>query len=201
MARERYYRRGTDPGPSKVRNWIEKWYGDSGDLQIGDFSISTPSPTDISKMKSSKTYQSAFQKNQSKLHSFLKFVAYNWLSTTSNSQPQYEQQMYLPIDELLQDVKVVGGTFDPCLPQLIEKGRRDVYAMFGVMMSVDVFCDRTSVEVGYTQPFNICMPLIEDLAEYVVWIHFPKAINATDFEPNQHEIGSVHAYKFSIIPT
>lgn len=190
------YRKGIDPGYESVRPWIDQWYGDSSELDIEIVTISIPHVGAESDIARTDKYRKAFRGNETPLHGVLKYAAYEWLSTNCSEEPVYEQKIYTPIDELTSLVTHIG-TFDPTVPQLIEKGRIDVWAGDGLVIMADVYCERCSVEVGYTQPFNLFTPMLDDLTDMAVWVPFPKGIKPNDYDPFSNLLKSVNAYKFA----
>jgi len=146
------------------------------------------------------TFRDAFRGNETQLHGFLKLVAWRWLVDNKKTTPIFEQEMYFPIDELVENVRIKGSSFDITKPQIIEKGRNDVIATHGKIIRADVFCSETSVEVGYTQPLSLCMPLLDGLAESVVWLPYPKGASVSTFNAETNVDGHVLAYEFKLKP-
>lgn len=189
------YRKGIDPGIESVRPWIEQWYGDSSELDVELVQISIPhiEPDGVA---STDKYRKAFRGKETPLHGLLKYAAYEWLGVSCPEEPVYEQQIYTPIEELTNLVTHVG-TFDPTTPQLIDKGRTDVWAGDGLIIMADVYCGRCSVEVGYTQPFNLFTPMLDDLTDMAVWLPFPKGMSPSEYNPLSNLVESVNGYKFT----
>jgi hypothetical protein len=106
-------------------------------------------------------------------------------------------QMYFPIPELLRGVEFIGDTFDPSQAQVIEKGRRDVFCSHGDAIFVDVYVKGYSVEVGATQPYNLCMPLLQGLVEKAIWIPFPKDVERRAFDPMTSQLKALKAYELT----
>jgi len=198
MANTRFHRTGIDPGLNRVRAWIDRWCDDTSNLRIRELSIPCPVVAGINDTKSAKAYSAASQRNETPLHSFLKFAAWVWLCSTigKDAKPQYETRMYLPMEELLEGVKISGSTFDPRKPQILRRGRQDVFAEFGSTISVDVYCKRHSVEVGFTQPFNLCMPLFTGIVSRSTWIPYPKSVAPEQFIPGS--LKAVVAYELEL---
>lgn len=199
----RYHREGIDPGLSGVKEWVARWYEEPADFSIREFSIECPTRDQLKVLCNSKAYRAASQRNELPLHSYLKFLAWAYLreAKTGRRQPAYEMQMYFPIPELLKGVRFVGNTFDPSRAQVIEKGRRDVFCSYGDAICVDVYVKGLSVEVGATQPYNLCMPLLERLVEKAIWIPFPPAVEKRQFNPMTCPLKSVNAYEFTPSPS
>lgn len=197
----RSYREGIDPGLQGTRKWLEQWYGDSSDLLISEISLTCPNVQDVMTPVQRKSYKQAFQRNETPLHSYLKFAAWEWLNSRKNKgiKPDYEVQMYFPFEDLLEGVTFTGSTFDPSVAQLIAKGRQDVFADFGSIIFADVLCGRCSVEIGFTQPLNLCMPLLEDLVDKSIWIPFPKGIEPRQFDPLTYNLVKVAAYEIELL--
>lgn len=201
MGKSQFHRKGIDPGLPKVRPWIELWYGDSSeDIEINEFSMPVPSYHTLKQKTGIDAFRDAFKGNETQLHGFLKLVAWHWLVDRKESTPIFEQEMYFPIEELAGNVKIRGSSFDITKPQMIEKGRNDVIATYGKIIRSDVFCTETSVEVGYTQPLSICMPLLDELAERVVWLPYPKGVSASTFDVENSVVREVFAYEFKLRP-
>ena len=137
------------------------------------------------------------------MHSYLKFIAWTYLDGTKSGtrKPQYETQMYFPFPDLLEGVRLIGNTFDPSKAQVIAKGRQDVLGNYGDMINVDVYVDGCSAEAGYTQPYNLCMPLLERLVKKAMWLLFPKSIDPQGFNPIAHHLKSVVAYEIKASPS
>jgi len=191
------YRKGIDPGIGSVRHWIDKWYGDSTEIKIELLKIPVPGVAQGGAIHKSPQYIAAFRGNETPLHGMLKFAAYEWLRSQCNEIPLYEQTIYTPIEELTSRVRCINCTFDPTIPQLIEKGRIDVQAENGIIIVADLYCERCTLEVGYTQPFNLFTPMLDDLVDASIWLPFPKGITAKNFDPLVDLLGIVNAYKFS----
>lgn len=213
MTRQKeYYREGIDPGSvANVRAWLEQWYGNSSDIRVAKTKFIFPPP----ERESGPNFKSAFQGNQTPLHGYLKFVAYQKLyedqkslkyiskkAGYSNPQPEYEVGMYYPIEELLEGITEYSGAFDIFAPQVIEKGRADVCADFGEIRYVDVYCrillSSVSVEVGYTQPYNLLLPLLHGLVKTATWLPFPNKLDPRNFDLNDKIIRGATAYEISI---
>jgi len=191
------HRKGIDPGVDSVRSWIDKWYGDSSEINIELLKISVP-PVD----KGGSTYKSpqfaaAFRCKETPLHGMLKYAAYEWLRSLCIEAPVYEQTIYTPIEELTSKVTYSNFTFDPTIPQLVEKGRTDVWAGDGIVIVADLYWKRCTVEVGYTQPFNLFTPMLDGLVDTSVWIPFPKGVAVREFKPAANLLSVVNAYKFT----
>ena len=198
MAKVRFHRTGRDPGLTGVRAWIDRWCDDTSDLRIRELSIPCPDVTGTQSQKAARAYSTSFQRNETSLHSFLKFAAWAWLSSKigKHAKPEYETQMYLPMEDLLEGVKISGSTFDPRKPQVLKRGRRDVFAEFGSIISVDVYCSKHSVEVGFTQPFNLCMPLFQGIVHRSIWLPYPKNVLPKQFAPGS--LKTVVAYELEL---
>ncbi|MEW8350660.1 MAG: hypothetical protein AB2689_21645 [Candidatus Thiodiazotropha taylori] len=212
MTRQKeYYREGVDPEKTaNVRLWLEQWYGDSSAIKISKTKFKFPAST----KERGTPFKSAFQKNQSTLHGYLKFIVYyklyedqqslRYISNKagySHPKPEYEVRMYYPIEELLEEITQYSGTFDIFEPQVIEKGRTDVYAEYGEIKSVDVYCEilasSISVEVGYTQPCNLLLPLLYGLVNTAIWVPFPRKLDPSNFDLKNKGIRTATAYEIS----
>ena len=209
MANVRFHRKGVDPGLDGVRDWIGRWCEDASDLRIREIAIPCPTRKDIKDPKRGKAFRSASQRNETPLHSYLKFAAWTWLSSTIGKKaiPQYETRMYLPIEEHLKGVTVKAGTFDPRKPRILTNDEKPtaytgtfaspefLFANLGDIITVDVYCEKRSVEVGKTQPYNLCMPLFTGLVRSAVWIPYPRGIAPDHFSPG--DLSAVVAYEIT----
>ena len=195
----RYHRKDSDPGLSGVKEWVARWYEEPSDFSIREFSIKCPKPEQLKMLCKSKAYISASQRSELPLSSYLKLLAWIYLSAAKcgRGQPEYEVQMYFPTPELLRGVQFSGNTFDPSQAQVIEKGRQDVFCSHGDAIFVDVYVKGFSVEVGATQPYNLCMPLLERLVEKAIWIPFPKNVGRRESDPMTCQLKSVKAYELT----
>ena len=193
-----YYRKGDDPGSVGVRTWVDKWYGESSDLRIDEISIPVKPFISSQPVSKSEEFLAAAHKKQSSLHAFLKLVAHNWLANTCEQLPVYEQEMYFVDKEAVQNVFFKGLDLDPKVSQLLPKGYKLFDATFGITIVADVYCSRRTVEVGSTQPFNLCMPLLESLAEKSIWVPFPRGIQKAAFDPDEVYLSEIVAYEFSL---
>lgn len=199
----RYHRKGVDPGLAGVKEWIARWYEEPADFLIRDISIKCPRFTSMNDPSKSKAYKAASQRNESPLHSFLKFTAWTYLEAARSSKrkPQYEIEMYFPFPELMRGVRVSGTNFDPSRAQVIEKGRHDVFCEFGYSINVDVYAEGCSVEAGFTQPSNLCMPLLEGLVQKVLWLPYPKSVDPQGFDLMNSNLKSLIAYEIKASPS
>lgn len=207
MARN-YYRKGVDPGFLNTRPWIDKWMGDSSDIAISCITIDLPD-TKNSAFVGETAYKGAFRGKETPLHAYLKYGLFKWLEREIGGFPVYEQKIYSPIDEwaecsdnrqilIMKDEKWVFDDFDPSVPQLIEKGRV-IYQHCGIDISADVYCQGVSVEIGYTQPFNLLTPLLDGVVNSAIWVPFPKGIESKRFDPFVSDLEAVTGYKFELI--
>jgi len=142
------------------------------------------------------------------LHAYLKYGLFKWLERETGGFPVYEQKVYSPIDEwvaragngqilIMKDGKTHFDDFDPSVPQLIEKGRL-IYQHCGIDIFVDVYCQGVSVEIGYTQPFNLLTPLLDGVVDSAIWVPFPKGIESKRFDPSASGLEFVAGYKFEL---
>ena len=191
------YRKGIDPGIDSVRPWIDQWYGDSSEIHIELLTIKVPQIDQGSLTCEHPKFSAAFRGKETPLHGMLKYAAYEWLCGHCAETPVYEQQIYSPIEDITSRVNYLNHTFDPTIPQLIAKGRSDVFAGDGMLLIADLYCERHTVEVGYTEPFNLFTPMLDDLADASIWIPFPRNVVAKEFKPADNSLSFVNAYKFT----
>lgn len=205
MARN-YYRKGIDPGFLNTRLWIEKWMGDSSGISISCITIDLPD-TKNGVFGDGAAYKEAFRGKETPLHAHLKYAMFKWLEKEIGGFPVYEQKIYSPIDELaercsnrraliIKDREWIFDDFDPSVPQLIEKGRV-IYQHCGIDISADVYCQGVSVEIGYTQPFNLLTPLLDGVVNSAIWVPFPKGVESKRFDPFVSGLEAVAGYKFA----
>ncbi len=110
--------------------------------------------------------------------------------------------MYFAIDdEFTKQITIIGSSFDIRQSQLIERGRTDFDPSYGIIIRTDVFGGETTIEVGYTEPFNLCMPLLEGLAKTAIWLPFPKKVSEEFDVKNIPEINLVTAYELKLHST
>ena len=207
MARN-YYRKGVDLGFLNTRLWIEKWMEDSSIISISCMNIDLPSfRSEV--VKNDPAYKEAFRGKETPLHSHLKYGLFKWLEREKGVLPIYEQKIYSPVDEwvernsnrcvlIVEDGKLFVDDFDPSVPQLIEKGRV-ISQHCGIDISADLYCRGMSVEIGYTQPFNLLTPLLDGVVISALWVPFPKGIEARRFDPCGSNLATVTAYKFELV--
>jgi hypothetical protein len=193
-----------DLGIQKVEAWLEDWLGPHTLVSLKRFEIDAGSL--VAKTPSfvlSKKYKDALTKNQSRVHGHLKYLARLWLETQPSEvsiggKPDYEVGMYFPDYVFLKrsNFKPSVGYFDFRKPQLLlPKGRRDVDASFGRTTYADVLGNCTSIEVGRTSPFNLCMPLLERLVSRSIWIPFPVKGFTARTDPLELNLAMLSAYE------
>ena len=209
-ARGRAYRKSSTSGTDDVRTWIGKWWGDTKDLAIREFSISVPAPSSIKKLHDDEVFKTSFRnKRDSDLHSLLKYAAWIWLSKEESialpcqsDLVRFEQMIYLPSTEGSSFniyTHPLGGDFDWTMAQPIRRGDRNVSAAEGLVRTVDVFGKGTNIEVGNTQPFNLLSPLTDILTRRAVWVPFPAGVRPKDFELENSKLRPVTSYEIRFV--
>jgi len=205
-ARGRAYRKSHASGSDDVRKWVGKWWGDTGDLEIRQFTINVPAPSMIRKIYGDEVFITAFRnKVDSALHSLLKYAAWNWLSRKKSvalpcqsNLIRFEQQIYSPshAESEFRDVyHPLGGEFDGTMAQLLRRGDNTVCVGDGHKSTVDVFGKGTNIEVGNTQPFNLLTPVTDLLSMRAVWVPFPTGLHPKDFVLDRDKLGKAVAYE------
>ncbi len=63
-----------------MRDWIERWYGDSKDLEISEISIPVPDYQTFNDEVGTVVNKEALKGKQTALHVHLKIVAWHWLN-------------------------------------------------------------------------------------------------------------------------
>jgi len=195
-----------DPGQDRVESWLEDWLGPHTLVSLRPFEIDAKSLTVWkSRYRTTKKYKEAFAQHQSLFHSHLKFLGRLWLEDEAlpeaafSSDVEYEVRMYFPDPRLAGQFAVYGRAFDFTRPQvLLPKGRRDVIADFGKIICADVFGRDTTVEIGRTSPYNLCMPGLSKLVGRSVWIPFPSIPFKADSDPDEMEVDVLSAYEIKV---
>lgn len=211
--RGRSYRQSHSSGIDHAASWVAKWWGDDlTDLSITEFSIECPSAKKLRLYAEDASYTDAFRKkNESDLHKLLKFSAWLWLEHQKplkgfeDERSEIEQLAYFP-SEVAESVIVSypDGTpenhkFDIALPQLVPKGFQYAQFSYGHIITIDVFGKGRNIEVGQTQPMNLCYPFLYGMSDAAVWIPFPDGIKPKEFSLTRHELRIIPAYEFRLV--
>lgn len=208
-ARGRAYRKSKTSGIDDVRKWVGKWWGDTDDLEISEFTMSVPAPSTIKKLEIDEVFATACRnKRDSDLHNLLKYAAWIWLDkATSIALPhqsdlvRFEQQIYFPyVDET--EIRTIyhplGGEFDQTMAQLLRRGDNHVFFGEGRKITVHVFGKGVNIEVGNTQPSNLLEPTLNFLCERAVWVPFPSELEPKSFQLHQDKLRKITAYEIKI---
>ena len=147
---------------------------------------------------------SARRSRDSELHNFLKYVAACWLKGCAGKRkikPRYEVQMYFPDFGLIETLSEKWAHFIRGQDQrahFVKRSRHGGYfdSKLGHFIVADIVSLSTSVQIGYTQPFNLLSPLLEGLTRRAVWVPFPQDADRANFVISANTISSVTAYEF-----
>ncbi|EGG92794.1 hypothetical protein IMCC1989_6 [gamma proteobacterium IMCC1989] len=188
----------------KTSAWIEEWYGDISEVVITEVSIPIPTKENIESYNKNQAHKAKIGK-QTPLHAFIKYVAHEWLSNflPAGETPRYETSIYLPIPELIElldqyNIKHMGNQFNIREAFVIPKTPEYFDASNGEIIIADVYCKNIIIEVGYTTPFNLCMPLVEGLVSKSIWLPFPKGLEPNNFNPSLFENEYINGFQLSI---
>lgn len=197
-----FSRKGFDPGLNKTLKWLSDWCGDLDDISVQSISISCRRYMEHELLENS-AYRRALVGKQTPLHSFTKYVAYEWLhdqrSSKDSEKPRFEARMYFPDEALVDEVVVMGSSFDIRRAQVIEVGNREAIGMYGDIIIVDVYGNDTSIEVGFTRPYNLFRPLLEGLTNQAIWVPFPADSQPEQFEVTSNTYTEFPAYKITLV--
>lgn len=188
-----HYRKNQDPGLAKVRPWIERWIDDSTGVEIEAINIDILCSTKPGMKRDANLYRRASRGRQSDLHILLKFNLYLWLYMETGRRPSFERRLVYtdrnsPIERIVEisNKKNPGQKRMHTLPLGYE-----TYEIIADLHSAD-----TSLEVGATRPFNLLLPLLENLVKTAIWVPFPKGYRGKLF--NMSQLKKVTGYRFTL---
>jgi hypothetical protein len=190
---------GIDPGIECVTRWISEWYGDMSDLRISKICIPNTIKSKDELHKIPK-YKEACIGRQTAYHIFLKCLLFDWLQAASKRKsPTFEARMYFPDMDYINriNIRCIGSKFNIRKSQILKNGDMDVIASYGDVIIVDILAHRRSIEIGFTKPFNLLMPLVEDLVDVVVWVPFPNNCSSGQGNDIDFSIANFTAYQFT----
>ena len=167
-----------------VKNWINSSFPENN-LVVKDISITCTPPPKPKQKKLLEIFESCFRDSETKLHGYLKWFSYNYLSKGESFYFQesitsfgiaFEVKYSLPGNRLIKQYKGGKGSVVPnswslewdwssCIQKIA-----DVY--FGG--------DRVIVECGATNPMSLVVPIQAKVSKRVIWLPYPQGINKYD---------------------
>lgn len=187
-----------DMGLEKTVEWLGRWYGDTDDLIIECVPIHCPNAMSVGAAEA-MLLERLTSKNQSELHTYLKFAAWKWLERTSAYPDTIEPEVlcYSPVEELCKGRTVTdefGREIDIRAPRVLYDNSDNFPLSYGIALRIDLHSFDISVEVGGTQPFNLITPLLDGLVDKAVWLPYPWGKDTRTFQHSPGGLGDVRAY-------
>ncbi|MBV2125039.1 MAG: hypothetical protein KUF75_07815 [Candidatus Thiodiazotropha sp. (ex Ctena orbiculata)] len=193
-------RKGIDQGFQKTIAWLSGWYGELDDVQIVESKL-PPFDVSVPTIEKDPDYKAACVGKQTPLHKYLKYRVLKQLCQSEHN-PVFEAQFYIPDEELVQIERKYGRStvvngFDTAKPQLINSNTL-ANCSNGEILVTDVYQSGSSFEIGYTTPYNLFAPFLDNLVDVVTWVPFPKGLKPNTFDLHTH---NAHEYTIYTIST
>jgi hypothetical protein len=187
-----------DMGLNKTVAWLSEWYGDTSDLLVEYVPIHCPDVAALSRVEAEQL-DCLRSKNQSELHTYLKFAALKWLEEKSSYPETIASEVicYSPIEELCEGricMDAQGREIDIRTPQVLYDNPDNFPLSYGHVIRADLHSFDISVEVGGTQPFNLLTPLLDRLVDQAVWLPYPWGKDTVNFQHPPGGLGTARAY-------
>lgn len=129
-----------------------------------------------------KMYKAAFKKNESKNHSYLKWVGLRWcageLFRAELRKYRYEVQIAYP--DQLEFALSRPGKGEVVGEGMVLPHRHRYFLNDCIYKVADVFGAGQVVECGVTDPSSLVLPLAARVASRILWLHYPRDKDRAD---------------------
>lgn len=191
-------REGRDLGLQGVVDWLTDWADGDLEVEVNPVRLTCPAVHFLPLAEQAR-HSKLLSKNQSELHSYLKFSAMRWLEKQCDPTESVvsEQRYYTPDYELCEGIQYYDQhkcLYDLKTPRLLDVDE-DFPLSFGMLFRFDLFGSQTIVEVGATQPASLLIPLFDGMAMRSVWFPFPYGLNTRTFKTAHGPIMNARGYE------
>ncbi|CAM3328439.1 hypothetical protein SPAN111604_15220 [Sphingomonas antarctica] len=190
-----------DLGEAGTLDWLSGWIGgERQTVRVRRIEMTCPA-TPLLDRRERQKLDKLSAKNQSELHSYLKFAAKKWLETeTPGRRVASEQGYYSP--GLLSGMVDFRDAKDRRIrltsPRFLS-GRSFFPCEYGEVFRFDLYVKGTVAEVGGTHQSNLLQPLLDGMADRSLWFPYPDTIDYRSFRSSEHLVTSAFGYEVRLV--